>query len=130
MIASNKLREMAEALLSKSRAGQVSWTFLRPASVGNRESYEVALPKASILLRYDSPEAEHDSIELDFVNTKGDIVATWGASELDSEWPLLHALFWEAKRCVTHWDEVLNEVADFLGVRADPIGAPSVSANK
>ena len=133
MIPDKRLRQIATALATKTKTGQVKWTtreFLPQVT-----SYQVVLPGARVVVTYTTPRAEPDFITLDLQNPSKVSVGSWTAvkpdeqdelnatSELD-EWQILYALFAEAHRVVTGWDKVVSDIETALAGQ-EPIGNPN-----
>ncbi|HET6575678.1 MAG TPA: hypothetical protein VFG68_18910 [Fimbriiglobus sp.] len=110
-------RTNAQALLAKTRAGQVNW--VKRAETEPR--YEVVLPHSTITLSYTSPRVEPDFITLELFNENDLRVGSWSADKPDPDdgtpspdWVLLNALFDEVHRSVTGWDKVVSDIEQAL----------------
>jgi len=108
MISQEKLRQLVERLLTKSRANQVNW---RPENgFGKTTSFVLELPRSRVVVEYVSPTTQADLIRVRVANKDGNAVAEWSADEDAADWPLAQSLFTEANRVVLHGDEILKEV--------------------
>lgn len=124
MIPVTKMREIAEALLKKSRADQVNWQLAKSAfaTILNR-SYVIKLPQSSVEIEYFSPKSEPDSVRISIRNNSGNVVGSLTAEEGDEDWDRLRDLHSEAERRVTGWDEALSDIEK--SIKADvAVGLP------
>ncbi|MBN9120434.1 MAG: hypothetical protein J0I06_14970 [Planctomycetes bacterium] len=138
LLAEPKLREIAQTLLQKTKAGQVNW--IPGTRTRNETTYELILPESRVALSYISPTAESDFIQLQLQDAKGTSAGSWSVEEPDWEyldrtddpdadatvpdWKLLKELFEVVHRYVTGWDKVIRDVEAALASQG-PIGQPA-----
>ena len=129
-----QLKPIAQALLQKTRKGEVNW--IEDDSEKSDTAYVVKLPKASIVIKRVNPIAEPDYLILAFLDEKGHAALAWPVDEPEAgtpatataDWNLLLSLYSEARREATGWDKVLQEVETALASQG-PIGQPAGSAS-
>jgi hypothetical protein len=122
MIATEKIRELLQQLLEKSRANQVYWRIGSHRSYVKRNVF-VQFPESSIHVVHVSPPTEADVIYIVIYNEGGKEVARWEVTEDDRDWELASDLVAEAHRYVTNWDKVLEDVEKAVHAQG-PIGVP------
>ena len=118
MIPDSKYRDIAKALLEKSRRDEVIW---KPESEVAQDSFRVMLPESRIEIAFVSPAAELDYIVLTLHRSNGDQVGRWKVEEDSEDWTLVKALYEEAGRFVFGWDKVLSDIEKALAAKG-PIG--------
>lgn len=118
MIADDKLWPLVDVLLNRSRANDVRWKIADYAPA----TYELDLPEgSSLVLTYNSPTTDPDFVELRLFNRDGQLARVWLCSEEDPQWPTVSALFREAERTTTGWDEALSDLEQALQ-QPGPVG--------
>jgi hypothetical protein len=116
VIPQDKIREICERLLAKSRTNRVNWLH-----VGEKR-YGVQLPAGGIQIGFFSPQTEPDEIHVAVTGPDGRSVGEWTVSQADDDqWPLFWDLYHDAERCITGWDQVLNGIEAAIGSE-DTIG--------
>lgn len=119
----DKVREIAQKLLEKSRARQVNWRKRGVFAGAGKNLYEVALPTATVAVGFRTPPTDPDEYLLR-IDSRGQNVKLLKVSDEGSrDWLLLSALYNEAERRVTGWDDVVREIEDALE-GSEPIGEP------
>jgi hypothetical protein len=110
MIPDNKVSDLAQRLLEKSREGRVTWQHIphgmRPTTC------RVSMPEAVIELER-VPTPDEDAVRLRVRRDDGLTVGVVASDDLNTDpetRDILSALYTEAERRVTRWDEVLANV--------------------
>jgi hypothetical protein len=136
MIPTKKLREIAEQLLVKSQADDVTWKrqettwdpeadplgpkamdFAGVAAVGTAlrlrkiNEYVLDLPASQVRLRYVTPPTAPDYVLMRVCRKDGIEVGSLRADDGDPDWDLLSALYSEADRYVIGWGNVLSDLS-------------------
>ncbi|MEX2187346.1 MAG: hypothetical protein WD875_11145 [Pirellulales bacterium] len=110
MIPQEKIREICERLLAKSRTNRVNWLQY------GENGYGVRFSAGGIEIGFYSPPTEPDEIRVSVTNPDGRTVGQWLVSQDDDEqWPLFWGLYQDAERCVSGWDQVLNGIEAAIG---------------
>jgi hypothetical protein len=125
MVPREKLKEIAEMLLKRTKANEVQWGKVDTSAYG--AFLIVRFPKSYIRVRYISPRTESDFVEMQVWSAGNEMVASLqqaeaaGDEEVDEDWRLLRDLYYEAFRSATNWDEVLGDVKNALS-QPGPVG--------
>jgi len=126
MIEVDKIKEIGERLLEKSKSGNVNWK-RGDNFTDDYQTFAVEESSLRIMLSFASPRAADDYFNFRIHyrnNCIGSITAT--ENELPALWLLLHSLHEDARRVVTGWDVGLAELEKALD-EDRPLGRESVS---
>jgi hypothetical protein len=110
MISRDKILEILKALGVKVANRQVRWN-----SSGNPNGvfeFWIVFPNSTLYLRYNSPMAEFDNVEIEIKNDDEQTVGFARVEEEDDNWTWVKALFDEVERQVTGSDRILDEIED------------------
>jgi hypothetical protein len=117
MIPKQKMQEIAERLLAKTRAKETLWTSSDTDDFG----CELRLPKSSIELVPETTVGGLERIRMTVNEETPDVgpipVGEWSVEETDSDWQLLQELYDLASKKVFHWDAVLADVEGAINSR-------------
>lgn len=139
MISEQEFLEIVHGLMQKTATGNVKWqpkslTFLNergqtvvpPAAI--RDAYWVQLPHSVIELQYGNPSNEPDFINFILARQlNGPPLALRKVYEADVGWQELSNLYALVKRRDLGWDDVLNDVRNFLGMTGSPTSPSAAS---
>lgn len=127
MIKQQQFISVLEKLLEKSQGDQVRW-FVKDRGIESHRNdvYAVEFSDGSqIAVEYWSPEVEPD-IATAKLYVNRDVVFSETAEDGGENYGLIRALYEEARRTVTGWDEVLQQIDKELS-SAGEIGRPSTN---
>ena len=115
MISRDKILEILSALQARVANQQVRWNYSK--SSGGISEFWIAFPTSTLYLRYDSPVAEFDNVEIEIKNDDELTVGFMRIDEEDDNWIWVKQLFDEVERQVTGSDRILDEIE--LAIRSN-----------
>jgi len=126
MFSDERVWEILERLLQKSRANQVNWrlpTMLESDDWRDATSFMLRLPESSVFVEFESPPVDPDRFVVEFYNKDDVIVKRLVIEEGDPSWTLAQSLYGEAGRVAVGWDQVLVDIEKAVGSPGE-IGLP------
>ncbi|MEX2356897.1 MAG: hypothetical protein WEE51_01130, partial [Pirellulaceae bacterium] len=112
MMADEQLLVILRDLLAKSRKNQVLWV----RSAKEKDCFELYLaPEIQIAISFESPMAMSDFIGV-AVHTEGRESIYMTREDGDDDYPFLLALYQEAHRRATRWDDTLEKINSAIHV--------------
>ena len=121
MIPQEKVRQIIQRLLERSRLNEVAWQ-------GTRNGYVVRFPRSWLGVDYGSPDTEPDFVSIEIGRSDRESIGYWRFSENEDGWNEARELYWEAERAVVGWDRVLSDVEAALNEQGK-IGLPPLLPN-